>query len=115
MRLPVEAVRARDISSMLAETIGEGENFIQVHPTFLYESMWNLMLLLLLYIYRKHKKFSGEIFCLYIAGYGIGRFWIESIRTDQLYITGTTVPVSMVVAGFMVGAAAVNEVYNRKK
>ena len=115
MRLPVEAVRARDISSMLAETIGEGENFIQVHPTFLYESMWNLMLLLLLYIYRKHKKFSGEIFCLYIAGYGIGRFWIESIRTDQLYITGTTVPVSMVVAGFMVGAAAVIEVYNRKK
>ena len=115
MRLPVEAVRARDISSMLAETIGEGENFIQVHPTFLYESMWNLMLLLLLYIYRKHKKFSGEIFCLYIVGYGIGRFWIESIRTDQLYITGTTVPVSMVVAGFMVGAAAVIEVYNRKK
>ena len=115
MRLPIDAVRPRDISPALAGTIGAGENFIQVHPTFLYESMWNLMLLILLYLYRKHKKFSGEIFCLYIAGYGIGRFWIESIRTDQLYITGTQIPVSMVMACIMVAAAAVMEVYFRKK
>ncbi|MBQ8956807.1 MAG: prolipoprotein diacylglyceryl transferase [Lachnospiraceae bacterium] len=115
MRLPVEAVRARDITPALAETIGTGENFIQVHPTFLYESMWNLALLILLYLYRKHKKFSGEIFCLYIAGYGIGRFWIESIRTDQLYVTGTEIPVSMVVAAVMVGSAVGIEIYNRKK
>ena len=115
MRLPIDAVRPRDISPALAGTIGAGENFIQVHPTFLYESMWNLMLLILLYLYRKHKRFSGEIFCLYIAGYGIGRFWIESIRTDQLYITGTQIPVSMVMACIMVAAAAVMEVYFRKK
>ncbi len=102
MRLPVEAVRARDIVPALAATIGEGENFIQVHPTFLYESLWNLALLVILYNYRKHKKFPGEIMLLYITGYGIGRFWIESIRTDQLYITGTTIPVSMVLAAVMV-------------
>lgn len=101
MRLPIDAVRERDIVPALAATIGEGENFIQVHPTFLYESMWNLALLIILYLYRKHKKFSGEILLLYIAGYGIGRFWIESIRTDQLLITGTTIPVSMVLAAVM--------------
>lgn len=101
MRLPIAAVRERDIVASLAATIGEGENFIQVHPTFLYESLWNLALLILLFLYRKHKKFSGEVLLLYIAGYGIGRFWIESIRTDQLYIRGTTVPVSMVLAALM--------------
>ncbi|MBQ4483045.1 MAG: prolipoprotein diacylglyceryl transferase [Lachnospiraceae bacterium] len=102
MRLPIEAVRARDITPALEATIGAGENFIQVHPTFLYESMWNLVLLALLYAYRKHKKFSGEIMCLYLAGYGIGRVWIESIRTDQLYVTGTHIPVSIVVALIMI-------------
>lgn len=101
MRLPIAAVRERDIVASLAAAIGEGENFIQVHPTFLYESLWNLALLILLFLYRKHKKFSGEVMLLYIAGYGIGRFWIESIRTDQLYIRGTTVPVSMVLAALM--------------
>ena len=115
MRLPVDAVRARDITPALQATIGVGENFIQVHPTFLYESAWNLALLILLFLYRKHKRFSGEVFCLYIAGYGIGRIWIESIRTDQLYVPGTSMPVSMVVASLMVGAAAGIEIYNRKK
>ena len=113
MRLPVEAVRERDIVPALAATIGEGENFIQVHPTFLYESMWDLGLLIILYLYRKHKKFSGEIMLLYIAGYGAGRFWIESIRTDQLYITGTTVPVSMVLAALMTIAGVGMDIYFR--
>lgn len=113
MRLPVDAVRGRDIVPALAATIGEGENFIQVHPTFLYESMWNLGLLIILYLYRKHKKFPGEIMFLYIAGYGTGRFWIESIRTDQLYITGTTVPVSMVLAALMTIVGAGADIYFR--
>lgn len=115
MRLPVDAVRARDITPALQATIGAGENFIQVHPTFLYESMWNLALLIILYLYRTHKKFSGEIFCLYIAGYSAGRLWIESIRTDQLYVTGTTIPVSMLVAAVMIGCASGIELYQRKK
>ena len=101
MRLPIEAVRQRDITPELMATVGAGENFIQVHPTFLYESLWNLGLLIILFIYRKHKRFAGEIFFLYLAGYGLGRFWIEAIRTDQLYITGTHIPVSMVLAAIL--------------
>ena len=97
MRIPVSMVRERDISASIAAHMAEGTNYIQVHPTFLYEGMWNLMLLIFLLVYLKHKKFDGEIALLYFAGYGIGRALIESIRTDQLYITGTTIPVSMVL------------------
>ena len=53
-------------------------------------------------IYFKHRKFDGEIFLLYILGYGVGRFWIESLRTDQLLIPGLKIPVSMVVAAVLV-------------
>lgn len=106
MRIPVAMVRERDISASIAAHMTEGTNYIQVHPTFLYEGMWNLMLLILLLIYLKHKKFDGEISLLYFAGYGIGRALIESIRTDQLYITGTTIPVSMML-GIVMAAASI--------
>lgn len=98
MRLPVEAVRSRDISESLMAHMAEGVNYIQVHPTFLYESMWNLGILILMLLYWKHKKFEGEIALLYLGGYGLGRAWIEGIRTDQLFIPGTTYPVSQVLA-----------------
>ena len=62
-----------------------------VHPAFLYESLWNLLGFTGLLIYRKHKKFDGEIFLLYIAWYGIGRCWIEGLRTDSLMFLGTRV------------------------
>ena len=99
MRLPIEAVRARDITEELASHIEPDSNYIQVHPTFLYEGLWNLMLLLILlwYLYKEKKAFDGEIWLLYLAGYGIGRAIIEYIRTDQLYIGGTHIPVSMVL------------------
>lgn len=98
MRLPVEIVRSRDISESLMAHMTEGVNYIQVHPTFLYESMWNLAILILMLVYWKHKKFEGEIALLYLGGYGLGRAWIEGIRTDQLFIPGTTYPVSQVLA-----------------
>lgn len=72
--------------------------YLLVHPTFLYESCWNLGLLLLLLGYRKHRKCNGELFFLYLIGYGIGRFWIEGLRTDQLLLWGTGMPVSQIVA-----------------
>ena len=72
--------------------------YIQVHPTFFYESCWNFILLILLLIYRKHRKHYGEIFCLYLIGYGVGRFWIEGLRTDQLLLHYLQLPVSQVVA-----------------
>lgn len=107
MRLPVVAVRSRDISESLAAHMEEGVNYIQVHPTFLYESLWNLGILLLMLLYWKHKKFEGEIALLYLGGYGLGRAWIEGIRTDQLFLPGTTVPVSQLLAVcLVVGAVA---------
>lgn len=59
------------------------------HPTFLYESLWNLVgLLLLLLIFYRRKKFDGQIVCLYVGWYGLGRTPIEMLRTDSLYLIG---------------------------
>ena len=85
---------------------GQTVSCIQVHPTFLYEGLWNLALLIFLLLFLKHRRFKGEIFFLYLAGYGIGRAWIEAIRTDQLYIGNTSVPVNMVM-GIALAAAAI--------
>ncbi|EKC62241.1 Prolipoprotein diacylglyceryl transferase, partial [human gut metagenome] len=63
--------------------------YVQVHPAFLYEILWNLILLIVILGIRRRKKFQGEIFLIYLTGYGMGRFWIEGIRTDQLLISGT--------------------------
>lgn len=91
----------------------DGISYIQVHPTFLYESLWNLVLLLLILLYRKHKKFEGEIISLYMIGYGIGRFLIEGLRTDQLVIPGIHVAVSQVVSICMVLVGIGNILYHR--
>jgi len=97
MRLPVSAVRAGDISASIAENMIDGTNFIQVHPTFLYESLWNLCLMAFLVWWTKRKRFSGQVMTFYFAGYGIGRLWIEGLRTDQLIIGHTGIAVSQVV------------------
>lgn len=97
MRLPIDAVRSRDISENLRAHIVEGTNYIQVHPTFLYEGGLNLLLLLFMLWYLKRKKFDGEICLLYLGGYGIIRFFIEGIRTDQLKIAGTNIAVSQML------------------
>ncbi len=97
MRLPIEAVRSRDISENLRAHIVEGTNYIQVHPTFLYESLLNLLLLILMYLYMKHRKFDGEMCLLYLGGYGIIRYFVEGIRTDQLKIGNTGIAVSQML------------------
>ena len=74
-----------------------GVECITVHPTFLYELMWNLMLLIFLYIYRKHKKFTGEFALMYVAGYGLGRSIIEGFRTDSLMLGSTGIRISQLV------------------
>lgn len=101
MQLPIAAVRARDISENIAAHIPEGANYINVHPTFLYESVWNLAVMFLMLAYRKHKKFDGELCLFYLGGYGLGRFIIEGIRTDTLFLPGATIPVSQVLALLM--------------
>ena len=76
-------------------------SYIQVHPTFLYESVWNLMVLLFILWFTKRKAFDGELTALYAAGYGIGRFWIEGLRTDSLMIGNTGIRVSQMLAAFL--------------
>ena len=100
MQLPVSAVRQNEITKEMWNHLVtiNGVDFIQVHPTFLYESLWNCGVVLMLFLMRKRTKFEGELFALYIAGYGLGRFFIESLRTDQLLLPGTGIPVSMVVS-----------------
>ena len=75
-----------------------GVEFIFVHPTFLYESLWNTGVLLLLILIGKKAAGDGRVFAAYLLCYGMGRFMIESLRTDQLLIMNTEIPVSMVVS-----------------
>ena len=115
MRLPVEAVRSGEITELMKANMVEGTNYIQVSPTFLYESLWNLMLLILILLYTKHKKFNGEIVLLYLGGYGLGRAWIENLRTDQLIMHTTGLPVSQMLAIGLVIFAVVTDVVVRLK
>ncbi len=105
MCLPIDSVRVRDITANVAAHIADGTNYIQVHPTFLYEGLWNLALLFFMLFYRQHKKFRGEMWLLYLGGYGLGRAWIEGIRTDTLFIPHTTIAVSQVLAVILFVAA----------
>lgn len=89
--------------------------YIQVHPTFLYEGLWNLALLIIVIFMSRRKKFDGELVAIYAIGYGIGRFWIEGLRTDQLLIPGTHIAVSQVVAGLFAAGALLILLYQRRK
>ena len=95
--------------------LSDGRQFIQVHPTFLYESVWNILVLIILLIAWPKKKFNGEILLMYLAGYGFGRFFIEGIRTDQLYIWGTGLAVSQVLSAILFIVATVLIIVFRTK
>ncbi len=107
MALPREAVRQGEVTEQMLENICvvDGTEFIQVHPTFLYESLWNLAVLLILLCFIKKKEFDGEVFFMYLIGYGLGRVWIEALRTDQLLIPGVGLPVSQVLSAVLAAGA----------
>ena len=96
-----------------------GTYYIDVHPTFLYESFWNVAgLLLLCLVVDKARRFDGENTCFYFLWYGIGRFWIEGLRTDSLYLFNLTlfgerVRVSQALSLVMVVLTAVILLKNR--
>ena len=96
---------------------GEKLSYIQVHPTFLYESIWNLVALgILLYLtFRAVKAYEGLVFLSYLFLYGVGRFWIEGLRTDQLLLPGTVIPVSQLLSGILVIAAGACLLWHRAK
>ena len=83
------------------DTVNGVDQYMEVHPTFLYESLWNLAgFLLLAFVVCKHRKFDGQLFFSYLAWYGLGRAWIEGLRTDSLYFFSTGIRVSQVLALF---------------
>ena len=117
MRLNIEKVNPNMISAEhLAHRITEnGVDYIQVHPTFLYESLWSLMVLILLLVFTGRKKFDGQIFLMYLMGYGLGRFWIEGLRTDQLKIGHTGIAVSQLLSAVLVVGSIVLLVMGLRK
>ncbi|MBQ2911309.1 MAG: prolipoprotein diacylglyceryl transferase, partial [Clostridia bacterium] len=88
-----------------------------VHPTFLYESLWNAIGFIILHNYSKKRKFKGEMTLLYIAWYGLGRAFIEGLRIDSLMIGNTNIRVSQVLAAVtcVIATAALLYLYKTKK
>ena len=117
MRIKMSLVNPSMISQELLDRqiVENGTAYIQVHPTFLYESLWNLGVLLFMLWYRKRKRFDGEMLWLYFMGYGLGRVWIEGLRTDQLKLPGTPLAVSQLLSAVLVVTAAGVIAYHRGK
>ncbi len=117
MQLPVSAVRSGEITEKMREhmEVIDGVEFIQVHPTFLYEGLWNVGVILFLYFYRDKKKFKGELVLWYLVLYGIGRFWIEALRTDQLLIPGIGFPISQLLGAVLAVCGLTAIVIGHKK
>lgn len=113
MRLPEAAVRPNEITEAIAAHMTEGT--IQVHPTFLYECLWNLMVVAAMLLIWKYKQFEGEIALVYLGGYGLGRSWIEGFRTDQLHLPGTQIPVSQLLAVVLVIFSVAAYIYVMRK
>lgn len=100
------------MEKMLGKSLEE-IGYIQVQPTFLYESCWNILVLVLILIFRKYKKFQGEVFLWYLAGYGLGRSIIEGMRTDQLIMPITGWPVSQALSIVLVMISVIAVVIKR--
>ncbi len=88
-----------------------GIDYIQVHPAFLYESVWNICVLAVILVFTKHRKYDGQLFLIYLLGYSAGRVWIEGLRTDQLVLFGTGIAVSQLLSGILAVIAATVLIY----
>jgi phosphatidylglycerol---prolipoprotein diacylglyceryl transferase len=104
-----------DMLSYIAPINGYEGNYLLVQPTFAYEALWNIGLVIFIMFYTKHKKFEGEIVAIYLFGYGLGRSWIEGLRTDQLLIGTTNLAVSQVLSILLVVGSLVYIVYRRRR
>ncbi|MCR4782600.1 MAG: prolipoprotein diacylglyceryl transferase [Lachnospiraceae bacterium] len=110
MQIPLNQVRSMDdvTKEMLNNsTVIKDTTFISVHPTFLYESLWCIGVFIILILLRNKIRFDGEQLLRYLLLYGLGRFWIEGLRTDQLFLWGTKIPVSQALAGVIVVLSAI--------
>ena len=102
-----------DIFCRMVLTLPSGKSYA-VHPTFLYESLWNLVGFIFMHFYSKrHRTYDGQMFLIYLAWYGMGRMFIEGLRTDSLYLWGTSIRVSQLVSFILLIASAAILLYNR--
>lgn len=85
------------------------------HPTFLYESLWNVAGFIFLILLRKTVVRQGEVFLSYAIWYSLGRFWIEGLRTDSLYLWSTDIRIAQLVSILTIIVAIVLMIYRRKK
>lgn len=115
--MSIKASEAKYIPAELLNQMTQigGVDYIQVHPTFLYEALWSLATIGLILLWFKFRRFDGEIFFIYLLSYGVGRFWIEALRTDQLIIGTTGIPISQLVAAISVVVALILIVIGRKR
>lgn len=89
---------------------------IYVHPTFLYESLWNALGLLLLHLHsKKYRKYQGQYFWLYLIWYGFGRFFIEGIRSDSLWLIPGVIRISQLLAGVTFCAGLIINILNVRR
>ena len=121
MQLPLTAVRAGEVTTAMREKLQtvDGGTWILVQPLFFYESLWCLLVLLVLMMLLRKKVFQGEIFLRYLASYGLGRAVIQWFRTDKVLFPGTGVDVSLVISVilfvFCTVVVAVKRVMSRKR
>lgn len=115
--MSIKASEAKYIPAQILDKMTEigGVSYIQVHPTFLYEALWSLGTIILLLLWYRIQRFKGEVFFMYLLSYGVGRFWIEGLRTDQLLLAETGIPISQLVAVVSVVVAAIVVIVGRRQ
>ena len=104
-----------ETSSLLRMAIYKGGKLIEVHPTFLYESIWNFFVFFILICTNRSKKFNGQTFVTYITLYGLGRFFIEGLRTDSLYIVNLRISQIIALISFVIGVLILAAQFIRSK
>ena len=93
-----------------------GGNTIYVHPTFLYESLWNFIGFIALHFFsKKNRKYKGQFFILYVFWYGLGRAWIEGLRSDSLWLIPDVIRVSQLIAAVSCVAALIVYILNARR
>mgnify|MGYP002868867558 CR=1 FL=1 len=112
-------IRLDSASGVITDNIREhivtidGTSYIQVHPTFLYESLWCLLLCVLIMVFRRRQQYEGEVLLWYLGGYGLERMIVEGLRTDSLMIGSSGIAVSQVLSAALFLASLVILIYKR--
>ena len=115
MQLRITEVNTDNVTETMIQNLvsKDGVQYVQVSPTFLYESLWCLVVFVLIMIFRKYQRYNGEVALWYLGGYALGRAWIEGLRTDALYIGHSNIPVSQLLSIALVAGSFAILLINR--